>query len=336
MLLSAIPYKFLEIFGKNAPGTMITTPIPQTTVSGIRASQDLGFPVLTATAIGAGGTPPDARDFNGVLQYLSAWAQWQQAGGPLYYDSAFSTAIGGYPAGTILSNASIIGSIWVCLIDNNTSNPDAGGANWIGTSLTTNPFSRVVITATGAFSGTVPSWAARAHIVTTGAGAAAGGGDNVYTAGGGGAGGTAIVWVSVTGGASYSGNIGAGGTCASGASNGTNGGNSTFVISSVTYTGLGGGGGIHAAAPAGGAGGTATNGDINVIGGAGTDGWGGAPSAGGNGGASFWGGGGRSATAAGAVQNGAAFGSGGGAGYFGAVILGGSGANGICQIEFFS
>ena len=131
MLLSAIPYKFLEIFGKNAPGTMLTTPIPQTTVSGIRASQDLGFPVLTATAIGAGGTPPDARDFNGVFQYLSLWSQWVQAGGQISYDSTFSTAIGGYPKGAKLSSTVTADLIWISTADNNTTDPDGGSpANW--------------------------------------------------------------------------------------------------------------------------------------------------------------------------------------------------------------
>lgn len=158
MLLSAIPYKFLEIFGKNAPGTMLTTPIPQTTVSGIRASQDLGFPVLTATAIGAGGTPPDARDFNGVLQYVTAWSQWQQAGGAIYYDAAFSTAIGGYPVGSVLSKSGSVGQFWVSTVDGNTTNPDAAGAGWTNMQA-----------AGGDLTGTLPAPTIKANVGLTGA-----------------------------------------------------------------------------------------------------------------------------------------------------------------------
>lgn len=130
MLLSQIPYKFLEIFGKNASATYLTTPLPQTTGSGIRASQDLGFPPATATPIGAGGVPPDIRDINGVLQYETAWSQWVQAGGPIVYDATFSTAIGGYPNGAVLASATTPGVWWRSTTDNNTSNPDTGGAGW--------------------------------------------------------------------------------------------------------------------------------------------------------------------------------------------------------------
>ena len=130
MLLSAIPYKFLEIFAKSAPGTLLTTPLPQTTGSGIRASQDLGFPLATATPVGAGGTPPDIRDFNGVLQYETSWSQWIQAGGAIYYDAAFSAAIGGYPLASVLSKSGSVGQFWISTVDGNTSNPDAAGAGW--------------------------------------------------------------------------------------------------------------------------------------------------------------------------------------------------------------
>ena len=130
MLLSQIPYKFLEIFGKNASGTLLTTPIPQTTGSGIRASQDQGFPLATATPIGSGGTPPDIRDFNGIFQYLSSWSQWVQSGGAIYYDSVFSAAIGGYPIGSVLSVAGSVGQFWISTMDGNTTNPDTGGAGW--------------------------------------------------------------------------------------------------------------------------------------------------------------------------------------------------------------
>lgn len=127
---SSVPALFADVWGVNA-GTDYIRSIPTTTSDPNAASLDLGFPPNTATAVAAGGSPPDMRDFNGVLNQLTAWAQWQSIGGPNYYNSTQSSAIGGYPAGTILSNVSTIGSYWISSVDNNTSDPDSSGANWI-------------------------------------------------------------------------------------------------------------------------------------------------------------------------------------------------------------
>lgn len=89
-----------------------------------------GFPPLTMTPLAAGGVPPYGQDFNGILNFLSAAIRWEQAGAPYFYDAAFSTAIGGYPKGTVLAATSGNGS-WLNLVDNNTTNPDSGGANWV-------------------------------------------------------------------------------------------------------------------------------------------------------------------------------------------------------------
>ena len=135
MISSSIPYKFGEIFGKNAGGAYLTTPIPQTTGSGIRASQDLGFPPATATPVGSGGTPPDIRDFNGIFQYVTAWLMWVQAGGaPVAYDATFQTAIGGYPTGAVVGSAVTAGKTWISTADNNLTNPDAAGSGWLSAS----------------------------------------------------------------------------------------------------------------------------------------------------------------------------------------------------------
>lgn len=131
MEVSNIPYKFAEPWAKNATSSYITTPIPEFTSSGTVASQDLGFPPATATPIGAGGVPPAIGDFNGVLQYITLWLQWLQGGGPVSYDAGYSASIGGYPKGATLGNASSVGSFWISTADNNTSDPDTGGANWI-------------------------------------------------------------------------------------------------------------------------------------------------------------------------------------------------------------
>jgi len=49
------------------------------------------------TPLAAGGVPPYGADFHGILFFLSAAARWEQAGGNYSYDSAFATALGGYP-----------------------------------------------------------------------------------------------------------------------------------------------------------------------------------------------------------------------------------------------
>lgn len=91
-----------------------------------------GFPPLTMTPLAAGGVPPHGADFNGIFNFLSAAVRWAQSGGGYAYDSAFSTAIGGYPKGAWLRQASGNG-YWLSLLDNNISNPDTGGAGWVAT-----------------------------------------------------------------------------------------------------------------------------------------------------------------------------------------------------------
>lgn len=126
---SGIPYKFAEPWGTSATSSYITDPIPAT-ASGGNASQAAGFPPITAANTGAGGIPPNIADFNGLGFYLSAWAQWQQMGGPVSYDSTLSTNIGGYPKGAVLQSTAVFGQFWQSTTDNNTSDPDTGGANW--------------------------------------------------------------------------------------------------------------------------------------------------------------------------------------------------------------
>ncbi|WP_146196884.1 gp53-like domain-containing protein [Achromobacter pulmonis] len=112
-------------------GTKNTIPVPsQIGVTPGLASFTDGFPPLTMTPLAAGGVPPYGADFNGILNFLSAAVRWSQAGGGYGYDAAFSTAVGGYPKGAVLSAASGNGK-WLNLVDNNTTNPDSGGANWV-------------------------------------------------------------------------------------------------------------------------------------------------------------------------------------------------------------
>lgn len=131
MLASSIPAKIPEPWGENAASGQIR-PIPDTTTVFGEASWDKGFPPETMQDPSAGGIPPDGRDFNGGLNAISAWVFWIQAGGaPVLYDSSFQTTIGGYPNGAIVGSLTNPGALWRSTADNNTSNPDTGGANWV-------------------------------------------------------------------------------------------------------------------------------------------------------------------------------------------------------------
>lgn len=128
MKASDIPTKFQVAFAASASGANVR-PIPLTTIDPTAASQQLGFPPETFTPLDAGGVAPDGRDMNGVLNMATAWDRWMSAGAPVPYDGAFSSTIGGYPAGTVLA-AATLGQFWLSTADDNTSNPDTGGANW--------------------------------------------------------------------------------------------------------------------------------------------------------------------------------------------------------------
>lgn len=129
MLSSDIPAKFTAAFANAATGTYKRA-IPATSADPNAASLALGFPPNTFVDEGAGGSPPDGRDFNGLLAQDTAWAWWQAAGGAVLFDSAFSTAVGGYPKYAVLASTTL-GRMWQSQVDNNTTNPDSGpSANW--------------------------------------------------------------------------------------------------------------------------------------------------------------------------------------------------------------
>ncbi|VVE07704.1 hypothetical protein [Pandoraea terrigena] len=106
--------------------------IPEASQIGIvdgRASLNDGFPPLTRMPIPAGGVPPFGTDANGILFMISAWTRWMNAGGQVAFDAAFAADanVNGYPQGAVLARADGMG-FWLCLSDNNTSNPDSSGA----------------------------------------------------------------------------------------------------------------------------------------------------------------------------------------------------------------
>lgn len=130
MRSSDIPTKLPIPFGASAGGGYIRA-IPVASQIGINdgaASLHDGFPPLTATPIGAGGIPPSIKDMNGVLFEISAWSRWSAAGAPVYFDAVFAAAIGGYPEGAIVQSQTTVGVLYVSTVDNNTTDPEGGGA----------------------------------------------------------------------------------------------------------------------------------------------------------------------------------------------------------------
>lgn len=135
MITSNIPRKFPIPFGNNAGGAYIRT-IPQAhqpaTSTDAPASLYDGFPPETFIKSGVGGVPPMGADLNGILNQLTAWARWQAAGGPVFFDATFiSDGAGGYPKWAILASATEAGAFWISTVDGNTTDPDGvSAAGW--------------------------------------------------------------------------------------------------------------------------------------------------------------------------------------------------------------
>jgi hypothetical protein len=152
MLAASVPTNFQIPFANSAGGSYIRT-IPVASQIGITpgaASLTDGFPPLNFTPIAGGGVPFSGLDVNGIFKQITANIQWWGAGGYPQYNSAFSTAIGGYPNGSVIQAASFAG-FWRSTADNNTSNPETGGANWvpvsfIGTAAVTMTSANVTLT----------------------------------------------------------------------------------------------------------------------------------------------------------------------------------------------
>ena len=168
---TSIPAKFQMAFGAAAPPSYIRqVPVPsQIGIEDDAASMTDGFPPLTFTT-GA----PDGRDMNGILNQITAWNQWQGAGGPVAYDSAFSAAVGGYPRGAVIS-AATLGNYWLNTTESNTTNPDTGGAGWVGfsyiqaaTGITAGP-GILVTSASADFTGSISGTTLTVTAVSSGA-----------------------------------------------------------------------------------------------------------------------------------------------------------------------
>lgn len=131
MQLTDAPAQIVLPFAADDTAKTFPFPLPsQIPVTPGAASYTDGFPPLCALDPSDGGVGPSKADMNGALFALSSIDQWISAGGTFPYNADVSTAIGGYPKGAILLNASGTG-LWLSLVDDNTSDPDTGGGGWI-------------------------------------------------------------------------------------------------------------------------------------------------------------------------------------------------------------
>lgn len=99
--------------------------IPPQNASGTDTSSiNLGFLPITSEPLDDGGVAPERIDFNGMFYLSTDQRVFLQNGGVITYDATVASAIGGYPAGAILSYIDGSGNYGLVesLIDNNQYN----------------------------------------------------------------------------------------------------------------------------------------------------------------------------------------------------------------------
>lgn len=126
MKRSDSPSKQPKPFGVNGQREDI---LPTTPSGDNTASYESGFPPITMILKSAGGLPPKGQDMNQILYELSALCRWASAGALNTFDSTFSTGIGGYPKGSFLFSDDGL-KTYINTTDDNTTNPNSGGAGW--------------------------------------------------------------------------------------------------------------------------------------------------------------------------------------------------------------
>jgi len=138
---STPPVKIYTAFAQNATAGYITA-VPQTTAVPGAFSWSVGSGPETFIPPGSGGTAPLGDYFNGLMFQVTDNLRWVQAGGWFKYDATFATNIGGYPNQAIILKDDASG-FYVSTVDNNTSNPNTGGANWTVMTPNTYPWSQI-------------------------------------------------------------------------------------------------------------------------------------------------------------------------------------------------
>lgn len=132
MQLTNTPAKLVLPFANAGAKNTIPTASQIGIVAGAASLTD-GFPPLTRTPLAAGGVPPSGLDMNGIIYELSAILRWANAGGGYAYDGTFATDsnVGGYPKGARIMRSDGLG-YWFNTVENNTTDPEAVGADAAG------------------------------------------------------------------------------------------------------------------------------------------------------------------------------------------------------------
>ena len=103
--------------------------IPNASTGTFLASFQDGFPDITMTPEGAGGTPSPGGDINGIFNFITSIIVWVNAGGHFPYNASMSAAIGGYPVGAILELNSGTSTV-ISTVNGNTNNPNTNMTGW--------------------------------------------------------------------------------------------------------------------------------------------------------------------------------------------------------------
>lgn len=119
---SSAPPKLTIPFANS--GSKNTIPVAsQIGITAGAASFTDGFPPLTMQTIASGGVPPSGKDMNGILYDATAPIVWSAAGAGYVFDSAFATAVGGYPMGAVVMRTDGTG-YWLNTADANSHDPE--------------------------------------------------------------------------------------------------------------------------------------------------------------------------------------------------------------------
>jgi hypothetical protein len=130
------------------------------------ASYADGFPILTMTNPTAGGVPPAGADFNGILNSITTFQCWANAGGQYPFNASLAATIGGYPLGAVLQLNGGLGCV-VSTVNGNTQDPNAAMTGWLpyGGAF---PAGQVLVgNGTGTVSSTGLTFSATAGLATT-------------------------------------------------------------------------------------------------------------------------------------------------------------------------
>jgi hypothetical protein len=113
-----------------AVNSTLINEIPVSQTNDSQASYDIGFPVKNFQTIANGGVAVDGKDFNGLFFDITGNIVDLCKGLPQYFDSAYSTLIGGYPLGSRLCLGDNSGYV-ISTIDNNTNDPNSSMTGWV-------------------------------------------------------------------------------------------------------------------------------------------------------------------------------------------------------------